>query len=420
MTEHNGADKDKQKRRGRNEGSIRERPDTGVWEGRISYIDGEGKRQRPTVTGATKKEAQKKLDALRQRASNGVQYLEADKMTLASYLDGWLERCKSSVSPNTYLQYEQHTRLYLKPLLGQLPLGKVIAHSVEQLFVKLHSLGLTLKQQGKVGTTLSAALGKAVKKGLLQRNPCEHAEWPMPDDPNKVKAYTKDQVGALLKAAQADRLYAMYVLSLDAGLRQEEAFALEWPDVDFTAGTVRVHTALEEISLKKRADIGRTETAVGRFRIKSIKTKKGSRTLPLAPHTVAVLRQHRDHMTAEGHGSRIVFCDTGGGYLRKSNVRRRSLLPVLARAGLPNYGSHGMRHTCATLLLLDGVNIKVVSERLGHSTVVLTLQTYVHVLPGMQDAAAEKVEGWFRTLLPPATAATTKDEIGHGQATAGS
>jgi integrase len=341
--------------------------------------------------------------------------LEADKTRLADYLDGWLGRCKTTTSPNTYLQYEQHTRLYLRPLLGQLVLGKLNAHHVEDLFVKLHEAGVSLKQQVKIVTSLSAALGKAVRKGLLRKNPCDDAEWPSVDEPARVKAYTREQVGELLKAARADRLYAVYVVCLDAGLRQEEAFALEWPDIDFEAGMVRVDKALEEVSLKKRETIGRNEKAVGRFRVKAIKTTRGRRTLPLAAQTLDVLRQHRDRMAAEGHGSRLVFCDTEGGFLRKSNVRRRSLLPVLERAKLPNFGSHGLRHTCATLLLLDGVNIKVVSERLGHSTVVITLQTYVHVLPGMQDVAARKMESLFRDVLPASNAEPRPE--GHGQAT---
>ena len=156
--------------------------------------------------------------------------------------------------------------------------------------------------------------------------------------------------------------------------------------------------ALEEVSLTKRKDIGRGDGS--RFRIKVTKTGKSLRTLPLAPQTVQLLKAHRDRMRDEGHGSEVVFCTTDGGYLEKSNFRNRSLLPALQRADLPNYGSHGLRHTCATLLLLDGVNIKVVSERLGHSTVVITLETYIHLLPGMQEVAAEKVTGWWTALLP--------------------
>jgi integrase len=341
--------------------------------------------------------------------------LEADKMSLGTYLESWLERCKRATSPNTYLQYEQHTRLYLKPLLGQFVLGKLNGDHVEELFAKLHTAGVSLAQQTKVATSLSAALGKAVKKGFLPKNPCDDAEWPILDQPEKVKAYTREQVAALLRSARSDRLYPMYLLSLDAGLRQEEAFALEWVDIDFGVGTVRIAKALEEVSLKKRETIGRLDQSDGRFRIKSIKTKKGIRTLPLAPQTLEVLQQHCEWMKVEGHGSRLVFCDTQGGYLHKSNVRRRSLLPILERAKLPNYGSHGMRHTCATLLLVDGVNIKVVSERLGHSTVVQTLNTYVHVLPGMQEVAVKKIESLFSHALTVVERAT--EEIGHGQAT---
>jgi integrase len=207
----------------------------------------------------------------------------------------------------------------------------------------------------------------------------------------------------------------MYVLGLDSGMRQEEMFALEWADVNWSANSVRVTKALEEVSLAKRKLIG-DAAQQDKFRVKAVKTKKGNRTLTLAPQTMEVLRRHKAQMDREGHGSPLVLCNTGGGFLCKSNVRNRSLQPVLARAGLPNFGLHGLRHTCATLLLLAGVSVKVVSARLGHSTATQTLETYAHLLPDSQDAAARHSSAMLANAMQAPEGGT---EIGHGQATEG-
>ena len=138
MADENG---EKRKRRGRGEGSIYYREDTGKFEARVSYIDGEGKRQRPTVTGDTKKEVQRKLDDLRQRAGGGAGAMAAERKLMSVYLDEWLERCKVSTSPNTYVGYEKHVRLYLRRLVGQYTLGRLTSDNVEDLFTKAERRG---------------------------------------------------------------------------------------------------------------------------------------------------------------------------------------------------------------------------------------------------------------------------------------
>ena len=145
-------------------------------------------------------------------------------------------------------------------------------------------------------------------------------------------------------------------------------------DVDFAAGTVQVRRSLEEIN--------------GKQRLKEVKTKKGRRRIDLSPFALDALHDHRKAMLAEGRVGPILFPDHDGGWLRKQNVARRSFKPALAWAGLPDLRINDLRHTCATLLRLAGVNVKVVGERLGHSTVTLTLDTYSHVLPTMQREAA--------------------------------
>jgi integrase len=145
--------------------------------------------------------------------------------------------------------------------------------------------------------------------------------------------------------------------------------------VDLDGQFITISKSLEEIS--------------GALRVKTAKTAKSRRRIDLSADTVAALVEHRKAMLAEGHIAGPVFCDTHGGYLRISNLRRDSFWPILANAKLPRIRLYDLRHTCATLLLLADVPAKVVSERLGHSSITLTLDTYSHVLPTMQRRAAD-------------------------------
>jgi integrase len=133
------------------------------------------------------------------------------------------------------------------------------------------------------------------------------------------------------------------------------------------------------------------EEISGALRVKATKTAKSRRRIDLSVGTAEALAEHRKAMLAEGHISGPVFCDTRGGYLQLSNLRKNSFLPILKKAKLPDVRLYDLRHTCATLLLLADVPAKVVSERLGHSSVTLTLDTYSHVLPTMQRRAADLV-----------------------------
>jgi integrase len=160
-------------------------------------------------------------------------------------------------------------------------------------------------------------------------------------------------------------------------MRPGELFGLEWRDIDLDAGFLSVRRSLEEID--------------GQLRIKDAKTPKARRRIHLAAPTIAALHEHRRRMLAEGFVAGPVFCDTKGGYLRNANVRQNSFKPILERAGLPSIRLYDLRHTCATMLLLADEPAKVVSERLGHSTITLTLDTYSHVLPTMQQRAAQKM-----------------------------
>lgn len=164
-----------------------------------------------------------------------------------------------------------------------------------------------------------------------------------------------------------------------AGLRQGELFGLEWADVDLEGKALSVRRTLVELA--------------GKFTTGEPKSAKGRRLVQLPEFAVAALWRHKARMLAEGlAGDQRVFSDEDGQPLRRDRIRSHSLHPLLKRAGLPMIRFHDLRHTAATLLLSEGVHPKIVQERLGHSTIGLTLDTYSHVLPNMQHEAAGKLD----------------------------
>lgn len=371
------------KRRGRGEGSVYQRAD-GLWIASISMgYDEFGKRQRIYGAGATKKEAQDSLQELQKKAAGGMPQ-DTSRLSVAEYLRHWLGVKKGTVATHTYLPYQRDCEKYLIPRLGVVKLVQLSALHVERLYVDLTAAGVSAAMQKKAGTTLRVALQYAVyPRKLIPHNPAAAVPKPR-HTPAEMRVLDPDQVGRFFAAAREDRLFALYATAVDSSAREGELFALLWPDVDWDGSAVTITKALEETK--------------GALLVKEVKTKKSRRRIALSAFTMEALAAHRKAMLAEGNcrPDAPVFCDTRGGYLRKSNVQRRSFNKVLDRAGLPRIRPYDLRHTGATLLLLAGEDAKVVSERLGHSTTRQTQDTYQHVLPGMQERAAAKLDIIFR------------------------
>jgi integrase len=409
MSTSNSKRKTDRKRRGRGEGSISQRAD-GLWEAKISlgYTD-TGKRRRKTVYGKTKGEVQEKLRVLQNKVATGPM-TDADQIPLRQYLDQWLKLIKPTVEPSTYSGYESHVRLHISSHLGGIRLVKLHRSHVADLYSSLTNAGVSAAMQRKVGTTLTIALNSAVDFDMIPSNPASRVRKPKAPK-SEMRPLDPAQVQSFLAAARSDRLYALYLTALDSGARPGELFALQWTDVDMEHNYIMITKTLEEIA--------------GKLRLKIPKTQKSRRRIDLSPDAIAALGDHRRVMLAEGHISGPVFCDTQGGYLRNRNVWRDSFAPICKRAGLPvcapkqskkkkkklkaaespqrekgavaatrrgeGFRLYDLRHTCATLLLLADVPAKIVSERLGHSSITLTLDTYSHVLPTMQKRAAATI-----------------------------
>lgn len=357
------------KRRGRNEGSVYQRAD-GLWVGSVSLgYDGDGRRKRRTVYGTTKKEA---LDELKKVGIGGVP--EPGTMTVADLCRSWLAAIKATVAGYTNVAYTRDVQKAIVPHLGGVRLDKLTTLHVQQFYADLAGAGVSAAMQRKAGVTLGVAIQWGIDNKVKQlTHNVAHAVKKPKHTPKEMQVLDLDQVQKFFKESKTDRLHALYVFLLDSGVRQGEAFGLQWRDIDWTAGAVQIVRELEEIK--------------GVLALKDLKTKKSRRRIALTKFAMEALGAHRKEALAAGHyqPDAPVFCAPAGGFLRKSNVLRRSFRPILKRAGLPAIRPYDLRHSSATLLLLAGEDTKVVSERLGHSTCRLTQDVYQHVLPGMQE-----------------------------------
>lgn len=348
------------KRRGRGEGGLEQVPD-GRWRATLSLgIDPVTKKRRQRrFYGKTKQEALAKLrDA---QALHGRGQLAQDNgTTVGQWLTHWINTKRQNVDLRTVDGYESHCTAHIGPILGAVLLSKLKPTDVETLYAKLSERGVSGSMRNKIGTTLRMALKHAVRFHVLPSNPASLVQRPRKDRV-EIHPLSKENVSLFLTAAKTHRLYPLFVLAIDSGMRLGELLALSWDCVDLDAATVTVKRSLDT-------------KGKGGPRVKDVKTKHSRRRIRLVPGTVAALRQLQLRTGP-------VFANTRGGYLAHNNLTRRVLKGILRRAGLQGIRFHDLRHTCATLLLSAGVNVKAVASRLGHSSVVITLDTYAHVMP---------------------------------------
>ena len=351
----------------------------GVWAGSVTVgYDDCGKRRRRTVYGATKGDVLEKLVRLRADALEGI-LGDPQRLTVATYLHRWLDDAvRPSVQVSVHRRYTEIVRIRIVPRIGGIALSRLTPMHVQSLLTSLENEGVSSRGRQMAYDRLHRALKQAVQWGLVPRSVCDAVTRPRAQRPT-MRVLTPKQVSVLLTAAREDRFHALYVLAVTTGLRQGELLGLQWADIDLDRAVLHVCHALHEVA--------------GRLWLDEPKTARGRRTVDLPACAVRALREHRNRMLAEREDLReLVFCDTQGGPVRKSNLVRRSFLPLLRQVSLPRIRFHDLRHTAATLLLLEGVHPKVVQERLGHSQISITLDTYSHVLPSMGRDAAKKLD----------------------------
>lgn len=377
------------KKRGRGEGLIRQRTD-GSWEARVSLgYDTDGKRQQRSVYGKTKADVQDKLRKLQNDAAGG-HLAEPASVTAGQYLDSWLtDTAKPKCSPTTYARYESLVRVHLKPHVGGVKLARLQPVHVNHLTGEIaRSLGDDRSPawtQKMALTLLSNALRHAVRLRLIAYNPAADIPKAKPRE-REIEFLTADQGKAFLDAAKSRRLHALFAVALGTGMRQGEVLGLRWDAVDFEREQIAVRHSLAEVKAK--------------FILKEPKSKRSRRTLKVPAFVTAALHAHRTAMQKEGHGSEFCFVTKTGRNIGKSNLTRQVFRPILKSAGLRQVKFHALRHSHASALLQDGASIKAVSQRLGHSTVELTLRVYFHLLPDADEALAGRADRLFGQSSP--------------------
>jgi integrase len=362
------------KRRGNGEGSIYERPD-GRWCGQVSIPAAlGGKARRVTVYGATRAEVVDKLDEERRKIREGE--AELTDMRLSVLLDFWLAGVKTGRQESTLMLYERDVA-FLQEYLPQLLVSQLRAIHVTRMYQQMEADGLSADTRHKAGVRLRQVLDQAVRLDLARTNVAKKVALPRVVR-DEVHPLSPERVREFLAALRGDRLYALYVTALDTGARQGELWALRWEDWNPARRELRIDKALK--------------VCKGGVKVGPPKTKASRRTLLVTEGTAAVLEAHRVRMAAEGHLAGPMFCNAQGGFIKRSTFSlewRR----VRMRVGLPReFTFHDLRHTCATLLLMGGVDVRTVAAHLGHANPTMVLITYGHVLPAMRQRAAGVME----------------------------
>jgi len=371
------------RRRGNNQGSIHRRPD-GRWEAKVSLPNG----ARLTFYGRTADEAHRKLTVALFERQGGGNTDGPGGMKLGEYLDTWLERtAKGRVRTQTYKGYEVNVRVHLKPALGHWPLNRLEPMHVQDLIDQKLREGLSPKSIRYMHGILRNALNQAVRWNYLQRNPAALVDGPRVAQ-QEIQPFTRDEAQRFLQAIKGDRLEALYTVALTMGLRQGEALGLRWRDLDLDLGYIRVTRQLQRVNHK--------------YELVELKTARSRRTLAVPAAIVSGLHRHKARQTSERdaagqrwHDTDLVFCRPNGYPLSGSVITHR-FQDLLSRAGLERRRFHDLRHSCATLLLAQGVPARVVMEVLGHSQISLTLNTYTHVLPELKREAADRMNDLLR------------------------
>lgn len=344
---------------------------------------GKQKFHHKTIHG-TKKDADRYLTAARREMDLGV-FVEPSAMSLGEYLDRWLrDAARPRVSRRTADGYAGLLERYIREPLGYKRLDKLQALDIQSVYGGMQARGLSAQVVRHTHSALHNALKQAVKWGLISRNPSDLVELPKVSRKER-RVLSPSEAQDFLEAAAIMPHGLIFEFALLTGMRPEEYLAMQWADVDFERGTAQVRRAL--VRHKKS------------WSFEEPKTARSRRTVFLPAPLLKMLSAHKRQQAemrlklgALRQAFDLVFCSEQGTPHSIPNLTYRYFRPILTKAKLPRIRLYDLRHSCATLLLIAEENPKVVSERLGHSTIVLTLDTYSHVLPTMQQRATARLE----------------------------
>lgn len=309
-------------------------------------------------------------------------YVESSKLPYGEYLESWFNTKKHSVGIQTAKVLKGYLNSRIIPSLGNIKLAKLTSLHMQNYVNSLKDEGLKRGTIEKIIKVIRNSLEHAIDLELISKNVAAKTKLPKADK-EELTVWNEHEVQLFLKAVKDSRYSMAFHMALVTGMRQDELLGLRWKDVDLEKGHLTISQTLSHD--------GKTFLLGG-------KTKSSLRKILLPASTVAKLKKYRAVVLKEKlsqgeeyQDNDLVMCTHSGTPINPANVRR-SLNALIKKAAVLKIRFHDLRHTHATLLLAKGVNVKVISERLGHSNIKITLDTYSHVLPTMQEDAVNKIE----------------------------
>ena len=372
-------------KRANGEGNIRKRKD-GKW--LVTFPTGiykeDGKREYVYKYCATQAEAAEKLRELQMEKAMGVCQGKSAVKT-GAWIDTWIEKHKSpKLAPATLTSYRNNARIHIKPYVGEIPLRELSTYHIQRM---LDGIGGSLSTFIKNYNIIHGALEKAVELGMIPRNPCKGVAFPK-DDKRKMRVLTKEEQKRFIMALDGEYYRAMFLTYLYTGMRIGEGIPLQWKDIDLEKRTLRVNKkAIVAHDYNKHEAV----QVVQDF----CKTKSSKRTIAITAGLVAVLREHKETMMklAEDMGEEwseasLVFRNSRGNMVYSRNLQE-VLYRIYDKAEIEGATMHTLRHSYATRCFEAGVDIKAISEQLGHANVKTTYNIYVHLL---EDTKAKEID----------------------------
>lgn len=353
------------------------------------YSSVTGKRIQKQRSGfKTKKEALAFLRAVEeQKAVPDEKFCEEPSLDpFKDFVVEWFNtEYKLEVGETTFENRKYMLPKHLIPYFNTTPIGKITYKDLNAFYAqKVEKEKLSEKTVREMHHILSMAFQYGVEEGLLKANPAKKAKPPKPKG-KEINPWTYDSVIKFLDQVEGTNRDAIYFLAVFSGMRRGELLGLKWTDINLGEGIISVQRSLAYTSKK------------GLF-LKNPKTKSSRRRIEISHLVVEKLKEHKTkqdlhkkQMGNEYEDQDLVFPNIMG-KLADPRKLLRDFYKQMSRAGVPRITFHDIRHTHATLLLLNGENPKVVQERLGHADISVTLNIYAHVLPGMQKKAADKME----------------------------
>lgn len=381
------------KRRKDGAGTVRLRKD-GRWEGRyVVGYDEKGYPKTKNVLAKTKKECIQKLDALK----NACGWVKSTKvkanMRFGDWLEFWYEHySKPKLRPTTQAIYEAGMRNHIIPELGAIRLDKLTQNDLQQFYTRMKSSG-RLCQVERYGEGLSnrtvrachatcrAALEKAVQEGLREENPAIGCKLP-PKKTKDMQVLSREEMQRFLIQAKAENAYELFLLELATGLRRGEILALQWEDLNFETGELRINKQIYRV----KGEMGVTEP----------KTKASIRTIILPPILLEVLKEYKKNVFSKWMFPSRVKDDMPA----DPGTYRRKLQIILELAQCKHVRFHDLRHTFATMALENGMDVKTLSTIIGHTSAATTLDIYTHITDTMREEAASNIDRGIGKVTP--------------------